>query len=184
MITYTPVSKDEQIQQILDLQKQNLASNLTEEQKKTQGFVTLVHTSDVLQAMNVVEPSIIALDENNLAGYCLAMTEDFKEQFPDLQPMYREIAAMQAKGEIIEGSHITIGQVCVAQQYRGQGVFDSLYEAFKQQFSHRYAFAVTEISSRNQRSLQAHKRIGFTVVYTHPGGEWLTVLWDWSRNPA
>jgi ribosomal protein S18 acetylase RimI-like enzyme len=184
MITYIPVSTGEQIRQILDLQQQNLVSNLTEEQKKTQGFVSLVHTFDVLQKMNASEPSIIALDEGKIAGYCLAMTEDFKAEFPDLQPMYREIAVMQATGEIMEGPYITIGQVCVAEAYRGQGVFDSLYEAFKKQFSDRYAFAVTEVSSENQRSLQAHKRVGFIKVYTHPGGEWLTVLWDWSINSA
>lgn len=183
MITYIPVSTSEQIRQILDLQQQNLATNLTEEQKKAQGFVTLVHTVDILEQMNAAEPSIIALDGNQIAGYCLAMTEEFKGAFPDLQPMYRQIAGMQARGEIMKGRHITIGQVCVAQNYRGQGVFESLYEAFKNQYSQRYAFAITEISAKNQRSLQAHKRIGFTVVYTHPGGEWLTVLWDWSRNP-
>jgi ribosomal protein S18 acetylase RimI-like enzyme len=184
MITYFPVSTDDHIHQILHLQQQNLAANLTEEQKNTQGFVSLVHTFDVLQRMNKEEPSMVALDEGKIAGYCLAMTENFKEEIPDLQPMYRKIAAMQSRGEIMKGPYITIGQVCVAEAYRGQGVLDSLYEAFKQQFSSRYAFAVTEVSSRNQRSLRAHKRIGFTVMYTHPGGEWLTVLWDWSRDSA
>jgi ribosomal protein S18 acetylase RimI-like enzyme len=183
MITYIPVSTDEHIRQILDLQQQNLAANLTDEQKHSQGFVSLVHTFDVLQRMNQQEPSIIALDANNIAGYCLAMTEDFKEEFPDLQPMYKEIALMQAQNKLPVKPYITIGQVCVAGAYRGQGVFDSLYEAFKKQFSQRYTFAVTEISARNQRSLQAHKRVGFTIIHTHPGGEWLTVLWDWSRNP-
>jgi ribosomal protein S18 acetylase RimI-like enzyme len=170
--------------QILDLQQQNLAANLTEEQKKSQGFVSLVHTLAILERMNAAEPSMIAMDGDKIAGYCLSMTEEFKVDFPDLQPMYREIAAMQSRGEIIQGAYITIGQVCVAQHYRGQGVLDSLYEAFKKEFSSRYAFVVTEISSKNQRSLQAHKRVGFSVVYTHRGGEWLTVLWDWSRNPA
>jgi ribosomal protein S18 acetylase RimI-like enzyme len=184
MITYAPVSTDEQIYQILDLQQQNLATNLTEEQKKSQGFVSIVHTFGLLQRMNAVEPSMIALDGNQVAGYCLALTEDFKEEFPDLQPMYREIAEMQAKGEIMQGKYIAVGQVCVAEAYRGQGVFESLYEAFRKQFSRRYVFTVTEVSSRNQRSLRAHKRIGFTVVYTHPGGDWLTVLWDWGQNSA
>ncbi|MDO1446158.1 GNAT family N-acetyltransferase [Rhodocytophaga aerolata] len=182
MIRYIPVSTHEHIHQIVELQQQNLAGNLTDEQKRSQGFVTLVHTDNVLQRMNNTEPSIIALDENKIAGYCLAMTESFAEEFPDLQPMYQEITRMQAENTLPAKPYITIGQVCVAQEYRGQGVFDSLYEAFKKQFSQRYAFAVTEVSARNQRSLQAHKRVGFTVIHTHPGGDWLTVLWDWSRN--
>ncbi len=170
------------IEAFLELQQQNLAKNLTQEQIQTQGFVTLVHTFDLLKRMNEAEPSIIASEGERIAGYCLSMTEAFKEEVPDLKPMYAEINAMQAASTLNKGKHITIGQICVSAAYRGQGVFDGLYEAFKKQFSHHYAFVVTEISSRNKRSLQAHKRIGFTVIYTHPGEEWLTVVWNWRKD--
>lgn len=43
MIEYTTAKTNEEILQILELQKSNLPQNLTDEQKATQGFVTVLH---------------------------------------------------------------------------------------------------------------------------------------------
>jgi len=74
-----------------------------------------------------------------------------------------------------------MGQVCVAAPYRGKGVFDLLYNQHKAAFSHKYDFVITDIATRNTRSMRAHARIGFKKIHTYRDelDEWDTVLWDW-----
>ena len=78
MIVYTTAKSNEEIQQILELQKSNLAQNLTSEQITTQGFVTVNHSFDTLKKMNSIEQSIIAKDNDRVIGYLLAMTRNQK----------------------------------------------------------------------------------------------------------
>jgi hypothetical protein len=54
-------------------------------------------------------------------------------------------------------------------------------QAYKNNFSNRYNFAVTEIAERNKSSLNAHKRIDFESLYRYnvPDREsWEIVLWN------
>jgi predicted GNAT superfamily acetyltransferase len=184
MITYVSVSSEDELTGILELQKQNLAANLTPQQIDSQGFVTVVHNFDLLKKMNVIEPSIVAKDNGKVVGYCLAMTQDFSQEIPVLVPMFEKINDLVYKSTSLKGSrYMVVGQVCIAQNYRGKGILDSMYQAYKESFKNGYEFAGTEIASRNKRSLKAHQRIGFETVHTYhaPGGEnWQIVLWDWS----
>lgn len=78
--------------------------------------------------------------------------------------------------------YIVVGQVCVGNDYRGKGLFDECYNAYKDYFKSRYAFAITEIASINLRSMNAHNRIGFEVIHNYTdssGVEWNVVVWDW-----
>jgi L-amino acid N-acyltransferase YncA len=40
---------------------------------------------------------------------------------------------------------------------------------------------VTEVSTKNQRSLKAHEKVGFKNVFTYEDGidEWNVVIWNW-----
>ena len=79
-------------------------------------------------------------------------------------------------------NYIVVGQVCVDKAFRGQGVLDNCYEAYERAFNDKYDFAITEIAVRNNRSINAHKRIGFSQLhsYTAPDGEkWSIVIWKW-----
>ena len=69
MIVYTTAKTDNDIRQIIELQKSNLPQNLTEEQKNSQGFVTVVHSFETLKKMNDAEASIIAKDGEKVIGY-------------------------------------------------------------------------------------------------------------------
>jgi len=49
-------------------------------------------------------------------------------------------------------------------------------------FVDKFDFAITEIDNRNQRSLNAHKRIGFREIHRYNSAdktEWVIVVWDW-----
>jgi GNAT superfamily N-acetyltransferase len=171
------------LSQILQLQQQNLAAGLTAEQIASQGFVTVMHTLADLKKMNDIEAHVIAKDNDQVVAYLLAMTVRSRFDIPILMPMFdmfEEIAYGNKK--IADYRYIVVGQVCVAEGYRGKGVFDACYAAYKDYFKNKYEFAITEIATRNQRSIKAHKRVGFETIhqYEAPDREtWEIVLWKW-----
>ena len=185
MIVFTTVKLNEEIQQILDLQKINLPQNLSEREITTQGFVTVIHSYDTLKKMNDIEQSIIAKNDNEVIGYLLAMTRKSKNDIPVLMPMFEIFDNVTYDSKKISAyDYIVVGQVCIAKEWRGQGILDDCYNAYKKHFLGKYDFAITEIATINKRSINAHIRIGFKIVHSYKdlsSVEWDIVLWDW-RN--
>ncbi|HMG89084.1 MAG TPA: GNAT family N-acetyltransferase [Chryseolinea sp.] len=183
MIVYTTSQNDNELKGILNLQKANLARNLHQEEIENQGFVTVLHRLEDLQKMNAIEQHIIAKDDDTVVAYLLAMTEKSKFDIPVLVPMFEMFETIQYKNKpLSKYNYMVVGQVCVHKKYRGQGVLDKCYDLYIDNFRQRYDFAVTEIATSNQRSLNAHKRIGFRTIheYAAPDGEqWAIVLLEW-----
>ncbi len=186
MITFTTATTQQQLQGILQLQKANLARNLEAEEIRSQGFVTVDHTYEQLKKLNDRAAHIIALDGEKIIGYLLAMTEDCKFDLPVLVPMFQVFETITYKErKITDYRYLVVGQVCMDKAYRGRGILDQCYAAYRSQYESSYDFAITEIALANTRSLNAHKRVGFQDIhhYSDPEGtEWVIVLWDWNRD--
>ncbi len=185
MLLYTSAKTESDLKGILSLQQANLASNLSTDEISSQGFVTVVHSFADLKKMNDAEPHIIAKDGDKVIAYLLAMTPAAKDDIPVLKPMFQIFDAIQFNSQPVSSfQYIVVGQVCVDKEYRGQGVLDNCYLAYRNKFSPKYDFAITEIATRNTRSLAAHGRIGFTELHrykTPDGDEWSIVIWDWKE---
>lgn len=185
MFTITTSQTTEDFLQIIALQKSNLPTQISETEKQTQGFVTVVHSLEDLQKMHQYEANTLIKDSENLAAYVLAMTEKSANDIPILKPMFQLFESIKYQEKMLSNfTYMVVGQVCVAKNYRGQGIFDMAYEAYKQQFSAKYEICITEISVHNKRSLAAHKRVGFQVVHQYPdefGNDWYIVVWDWQQ---
>ena len=186
MIYFTTTKSDDEIFQVIELQKNNLPQNLTAEQIASQGFVTVVHSFETLKKMNDTEASIIAKDGDNVIGYLLAMTNESRNEFPVLIPMFNVFDEVVYYNKRISAYHyLVVGQVCIADGYRGRGILDDCYIAYKNHFINKYDFAITEIHKNNQRSFKAHLRVGFELVHSYKDAnsdEWDIVIWDWRRN--
>jgi ribosomal protein S18 acetylase RimI-like enzyme len=105
---------------------------------------------------------------------------------PILAPMFERLRTLAHRGRsLAELPHYVMGQVCVDARHRGRGVVDAMYREHRAQLAGRYALVVTEIATRNTRSLRVHERVGFTTleVYRDALEEWAIVGWDWS-DPA
>ena len=182
-IKYKSVTFEKEVRQILRLQKVNLAKNLDDRTISTQGFVTVEHNPEVLLEMNRKRGSIIAKDKNKLAGYALVMLWDFRNDVPEIASMFDLLDTIEFKNKPFNAyKSFAVGQVCVAESYRGQGVFDGMYAEMKKQFSGEFDFTFTEIATRNTRSMRAHQRVGFQSVYKYTaqnGEEWDVVVWEW-----
>jgi L-amino acid N-acyltransferase YncA len=183
MIKYTTSQTSNELEQILELQKQNLATGLTAEQIASQGFVTVSHSFQDLLTMNAIEEHVIGKDNERVIAYLLAMTVRSRFDIPILLPMFEMFEQIEFQNKkVADWRYIVVGQVCVAEGYRGKGVLDACYAAYRNNFKDRYDFAITEINNRNQRSINAHKRIGFETIHEYhapDGEEWNIVLWRW-----
>ena len=183
MINYSKASTVEELEMIISLQRDNLGVNLSKEEIQSQGFVTVIHGLTDLQQMNAIEQHLIAKDGEQVVAYLLAMTPASKMSIPVLIPMFELFDRVEYKGKTVGSQHyLVVGQVCVAKAYRGKGILDDCYNAYRNFYSPKYDFAITEIATLNQRSINAHARIGFKEIhrYTDPAGtHWSIVLWDW-----
>jgi GNAT superfamily N-acetyltransferase len=166
----TTVSHADEVHQILQLQAQNLPASLTPEAMITQGFVTVRHDLHVLQRMNDVAPAVIAKDGDRVVAYALVMPREFAADVPILRPLFEVLDALSWKGNPLRLNPrwFLMGQICVAEGYRGMGVFDGLYRAMGREYRDRFDFTVTEVAARNTRSLRAHARVGFETIHIYP----------------
>lgn len=187
MVSFTTINNKAQIQEILDLQLQNLPKSITATEAKEQGFLTVQHTEELLWAMNQTYPHSIAIDNKEVVGFALVMTQDFKNEIPVLIPMFDELNEMSFNDRPLDqSSYFIMGQICVAKSHRGQGIAGKLYKNLQERLSSTFEYIVTEVATRNWRSMRAHEKVGFEILkkYTDEvsGEEWALIIWNWREN--
>lgn len=176
------VQTEAELDLIYALNQANLKDNLGEEERREQGFVTWLYTPALLRQLHQLAPSVIVMDGNRLAGYALVTLKEAAVFHADLAILFRNLAPLQYQGlPLLSHSFYCMGQVCIAKNYRGRGVFDLLYAGHKENYASRYRLLVTEISTSNVRSQKAHERVGFKTIYTQSDhlDDWNVVVWDW-----
>jgi predicted GNAT family N-acyltransferase len=164
------VQNKKELEQILSLQKENLPGALTKKEIAKEGFVTIAHSLDLLDAMNEVCPHIIAKYEEKVIGYALCMHPKFGNEIDILKPMFKEISAVLSRDE----KYIVMGQVCIDKAYRKMGLFQKLYKNMQDTIKPDFNCIITEVDALNKRSLNAHLAIGFMELktYTSDGRKW------------
>jgi GNAT superfamily N-acetyltransferase len=176
------VTATEELQQILRIQQENLLENIDDSEMRSQGFVTLHHDLETLERMHQLAPSVIIKDSDIVVAYALTMLKECRHLIPDLEPMFALLDKLSWKNKPLNSYRFYVmGQVCVAKAYRGQGLFEQLFEYHKKIYQSQFDLFVTEISVRNHRSLRAHEKVGFKTIHTHRDNldEWVVVAWDW-----
>lgn len=185
-VRFTTVSSSGDVDEILALQAANLPTAVSAEVAASQGFVTVRHERDVLRRMNEATPAIVAKAGDRVVAYALVMPRAFAADVPILRPLFATLDTLSWRGWPLRLNPrwFVMGQVCVADGYRGLGVFDGLYAAMADAYRDRFDFTVTEVAARNARSLRAHARVGFETVQVYPdqttGEEWHVVALDFA----
>jgi len=184
MIHSTLVNSKSELQQILDLQEQNLPKNISAEELRSQGFVTFQHDLETLQQFHQLAPSVIVKDNDKVVAYALTVVNEARHIFPPIESMFVLLDNLQWKDQPFHNfRYYAMGQVCVVKDYRGKGVFEMLYQQHKRSYSHKFDLLVTEISTKNHRSLRAHEKVGFETIIIEKNelDEWAVVAWDWRK---
>ncbi|MCY7352464.1 MAG: GNAT family N-acetyltransferase, partial [Cytophagaceae bacterium] len=127
-------------------------------------------------------PHVVVFGEGQLAGYALSTTVGICQENPLLRPLTERLDTLEIAGKPFrENEYYVMGQICVAEAFRGQGVFDGLYQTHQSLYAKQFDCLVTEISLQNTRSLAAHRRIGFEIIneFSDDSDRWAIVAWDW-----
>ncbi len=185
MILYKLHTDQEEVLGILKLQKSNIEDALSPEEARKEGFVTVKHQMDDLNKICGPYGHTIAKDGNTVIGYAITMLPDYSEKISVLKPMFDILHGLKWKeNNLTNYEYIAMGQICIDKDYRGKGIFSGLYSYMQRSFSNRYSFVITEIATRNIRSLKAHQHIDFQVIhqFSDTTDDWNIVLWDWGIN--
>jgi hypothetical protein len=183
-IQFGTVATAADVRQILDLQARNLSAALSTETMASQGFLTVRHDPAVLLRMSERTPGVVARSRDQVVAYALVMPREFAPDVPVLQPLFDSLNRLSWHGTPLRGNArwFVMGQICVADGYRGLGVFDGLYRTMANTYRDRYDFTVTEVAERNTRSMRAHERIGFRTLHTYrdetTGEVWRVIVLD------
>lgn len=175
-ITYKRAVSENELHQILSLQKLNAATNVSPIEKQKEGFVTVSHTYEILKQMNDACAHIIAKDGDLVVGYALVMLKEFRDEISILSAMFE--TATELLGD---KKYVAMGQVCISKEYRKQGIFRGMYTFFREKLQKEFDCLLTEVATDNDRSLNAHLNIGFEVLKTQEsdGVSWELICWDW-----
>ncbi|MCW3117985.1 MAG: family N-acetyltransferase [Chitinophagaceae bacterium] len=182
MITATTVKSIRELEQIIALQKKNLKRNITAQEKDSQGFVTMEFTMPMLQTLHTLAPDIIIKDGDEIVAYAMVLLQEGRKVYPDLEPMFINFEKLSWKDKpLYDYRFYAMGQICIDKAYRGKGLFEMLYQKHREIYKDQFDFIITEISTSNHRSLNAHNRMGFETIDTFRDtvDEWDIVLWDW-----
>ena len=179
-ITYGVAETNADLNDILKLQRENLPVNISSQELMEQGFVTVHHDFDLLLRMNSPYPHIVAKTKDELVGYALVMRRAFSQALPVLVPMFEQLDSLNYNGvSLKDQSYFVMGQVCVKKGFRGQGILSGMYVEMQARMKEHFDYIVTEISTRNMRSLRAHQKVGFEEIHafrSEDGEHWKIIL--------
>ena len=182
----TQAFSEDDLRQILALQRANLPDHISASELQQEGFVTVKHDLLLLKSLNEPYPHIIAKAGEEVIAYALVMLSGKRDAVPVLVPMFEQIEKLTFAGNRLGAEdYLVMGQICIAKAYRGQGLFTALYTHMHACLGHQFSYVITEVSDRNKRSLKAHQKVGFQTLelYNDPFGErWHLLLWDWNKR--
>lgn len=131
------------------------------------GFVTTNFTPEQIEKLIEFEQGItVAYQGNQIAGYMMAASWDFWSQWPMFVYMIENLPGLACDNQplTVENSY-QYGPVCIAREFRGQGLLQRMFEYSRQHMMKRYPYLVTFINKKNLRSFSAHtQKIGLQVV--------------------
>jgi ribosomal protein S18 acetylase RimI-like enzyme len=179
------VTNSKQLEQIARLSAENLRTVLGESEKAEQGFITWEYDLKLLQGMHAIAPSVIAIWNDQVVGYALVATHAMSSVHAEMNIMLNNLATLTYQGKPMNDyKFYMMGQICIAKEHRGQGLFDKLYAHHQKIYQGTYDILLTEVSTSNHRSMRAHERVGFTTIHTYHDhmDEWNVVVWDWRND--
>lgn len=187
MISYELSKSPETLKQILELQYKNLEVQISADELKNEGFVTVHHDYDLLETICGEYGHMVANDQGKVIAYALVMLKEYGKSVPVLVPMFDLINQLTYETLALKDSpYLVMGQVCVDKAYRGQGIFYELYQQMRLNLSSSFDYIITEVATRNPRSIKAHAKLGFECIHNYVADEedWDIILWNWKAQKS
>jgi ribosomal protein S18 acetylase RimI-like enzyme len=183
MLNATLANSTKDLEQIHSLNQTYLKGSLTTAEQESEGFLSWLYSMDLLEQMHLLAPSIVVKDGEKIVGYALVTLKEARSFHRDLEQMFLHLEPVIYKARPLSFyNYYCMGQICVAEGYRGKGIVPMLYHKHREVYGPNYDFILTEISTSNLRSQKAHEKTGFTTIHTYRDkmDEWNVVVWNWS----
>lgn len=183
MYTIKFISSDDELRQVSELSRLNSADSISDDVKAEQGYTSWKYTFEDLKALHAIAPSAIIKDGEKVIGYLLVLV---KESIPVYKPLAEAIGifddTLYNGRPILSYNVYFLGQTCIDQHYRGQGLLRKLYQFHKDNFESVYDFALSSIARDNPKSMAVHTKLGFRTLFSFNDGDeiWDAVIWDFN----
>jgi predicted GNAT superfamily acetyltransferase len=150
---------------ILNLQSANYIANLSSHER-AQGFLSAQFTSEQTSQIAKDLGTIVAVIDDQIVGFVCAFRNEFETGSPVIAKMLESYDRFMFESRPLRTFKSYIyGPVCIAREYRGQGLLRGLYEAQKKDLAGQFEIGVAFVSRSNPHSLDAHlKGLGMTQV--------------------
>lgn len=167
MITYRNAAPED-LADVGELQKRYHITTILEEDK-ADGFVTTLFTYEQFLSLIREENGLaVGCDGDKIISYAMAGSWEYWSAWPLFQHMIADLPTIEYLGRVLstENSY-QYGPVCIAGEYRGQGVLEHIFEFSRRQMASRYPVMITFINQINPRSYDAHTRkVGMDLIKT------------------
>ena len=177
------IRNESELVQVHKLLEENLKQNLSYQERKQQGFITINYSLNSLIKLNKITPTIVAIDESKVIGYALSANRNCKGLHKFLDMVIAEVdKTFYNKDLLLESDYVVVGQLCVAKAYRRRGVSQKIYQEFKQEFHQTHPYCLTGVDALNKGSIESHKKCGFRVLKQLKCGLnsiGYLLIWDW-----
>ena len=146
---------------IVDLQERNL--------RGVGGALSVRFSRDWFEAAISHMPIIVARCDEQIAGYVVSTPLTAQAHDPIIQAMLRAYPGSPAS--------YNYGPICVAENHRGRGLANAMFQSLKLQLPAREGF--TFIRRDNAASLKVHTKMGMNEVaeFTHAGVMYVVVAY-------
>ncbi|NVK25446.1 MAG: GNAT family acetyltransferase [Gammaproteobacteria bacterium] len=145
------------IPQILQLHYRYQVDSISEEDK-ADGFITTAFTEAQLTELIEQEQGLfIGEQDQQIVAYAMAASWQFWSRWPMFAHMIKDLESNTYQGfTLTVDNSYQYGPVCVDKSFRGQGVFEGVFEFALKSMAKRYPVLVTFINKINPRSFAAH----------------------------
>lgn len=154
----------EDYEQIVDLQLQNLSSNLTPEEQQD-GFLSAYFKAEELDELNRDIGVLVGVENGRVLGFLCISSPQFNMKHSLPATMLARFKSIEYRGrKLDQWKSFVCGPVCVDRNQRGKGIFPSIYKHVPDFVTGDYELATTLIALVNGRSMAAHEKVGFEHV--------------------
>lgn len=169
-LTYRRAQRQD-FESMVKLQNENLATRLPEDEKQ-QGFLSGSFSQEQFSELNNDLAVIVCVDESSkpessVVGFLCASSVAFNQPYKLPATMTARFSNVTYKDRLLSDySAVVAGPVCVDRNYRGQGVFESMYDCLLQNVPKEYDLISVLVSTNNPRSIRAHEKVGLETIDT------------------
>lgn len=162
----TRLGNSSDIPGVLELQRQNLYKNLSEEELK-KGFVTTPFTRAQIEEIIEQDGLFVGLDnKQSIISYVFAGSWEYFSQWEIFNVMTSRFPKLSFQNiPITTINTFQYGPICIHKEYRGQGIIKQIFESMRLVFVMKYPISITFINKVNVISERAHtQKLGWQII--------------------